>query len=66
MSALRNRDPKVSGAARGTLITVLVILAIALGAFLWLRGPGPMEFAPDRRARSLSIMRPIPPVFQRR
>ena len=45
MSALRNRDPKVSGAARGTLITVLVILAIALGAFLWLRGPGPMEFA---------------------
>ena len=49
MSALRNRDPKVSGAARGTLITVLVILAIVLGAVLWLRGPGPMEFAPGQR-----------------
>jgi len=49
MSALRNRDPKVSGAARVTLITVLVILAIVLGAVLWLRGPGPMEFAPGQK-----------------
>ena len=49
MSALRNRDPKVSGAARGTLVTVLVILAIVLGAVLWLRGPGPMEFAPGHK-----------------
>jgi len=44
MSTPRNWDPKVRGAARGTLITVLVILAIVLGAVLWLRGPGPMEF----------------------
>jgi mono/diheme cytochrome c family protein len=49
MSALSNRDPKVRGAARGTLITVLVILAILLGAVLWLRGPGPMEFAPGQK-----------------
>jgi mono/diheme cytochrome c family protein len=49
MSAPRNRDPKVRGAARGTLITVLVILAIVLGAVLWMRGTGPMEFAPGQR-----------------
>jgi mono/diheme cytochrome c family protein len=49
MSAPRNRDPKVRGAARGTLITVLVILAIVLGAVLWLRGTGPMEFAPGQK-----------------
>ena len=49
MSALRNRDPKVSGAARGTLIAVLVILAIVLGAVLWLRGTGPLEFAPGQK-----------------
>jgi mono/diheme cytochrome c family protein len=49
MSALGNRDPKVSGAARGTLITVLVIVAIVLGAVVWLRGPGPMEFAPGQK-----------------
>jgi mono/diheme cytochrome c family protein len=49
MSALRNRDPRVSGAARGTLITVLVILAIVLAAVLRLRGPGPMEFAPGQK-----------------
>ena len=49
MSALRNRDPKVSGAARGTLIAVLVILALVLGAVLWLRGTGPMEFAPGQK-----------------
>lgn len=49
MSALRNRDRKVSGAARGTLITILLILAIALGAVVWLRGPGPMEFAPGQK-----------------
>jgi mono/diheme cytochrome c family protein len=49
MSTLRNRDPKVSGAARGTLIAVLVILAIVLAAVFWLRGPGPMEFAPGQR-----------------
>jgi mono/diheme cytochrome c family protein len=49
MSTLRNWDPKVRGAARGTLITVLVILAIVLGAVLWLRGPGPMEFAPGQK-----------------
>ncbi len=49
MSALHNLDPKVSGAARGTLITVLVILAIVLGAVLWLRGTGPMEFAPGQK-----------------
>jgi mono/diheme cytochrome c family protein len=48
MSALRDRDPRVSGAARGTLITVLVILAIVLAAIFWLRGPGPMEFAPGQ------------------
>ena len=49
MSMLRIRDPKVGGAARGTLITVLVILAIVVGAVLWLRGPGPMEFAPGQK-----------------
>ena len=49
MSMLRIWDPKVGGAARGTLITVLVILAIVLGAVLWLRGPGPMEFAPGQK-----------------
>jgi len=49
MSALRNRHPKVRGAARGTLITVLVILAIVVGAVLWLRGPGPMDFAPGQK-----------------
>jgi mono/diheme cytochrome c family protein len=49
MSALRYRDPKGSGAARGRLITVLVILAIVLGAALWVRGPGPMDFAPGRK-----------------
>jgi mono/diheme cytochrome c family protein len=49
MSTLRNRDPKVSGAARGTLITVLVIVAIVLAAVFWLRGPGPMEFAPGQK-----------------
>jgi mono/diheme cytochrome c family protein len=49
MSAPRNRAPKVRGAARGTLITVLVILAIVLGAVLWLRGTGPMEFAPGQK-----------------
>jgi len=49
MSMLRILDPKVGGAARGTLITVLVILAILLGAVLWLRGPGPMEFAPGQK-----------------
>ena len=49
MSMPRIRDPKVGGAARGTLITVLVILAIVVGAVLWLRGPGPMEFAPGQK-----------------
>ena len=49
MSMLRIRDPKVGGAARGTLITVLVILAIVVGAVLWLRGPGPMEFAAGQK-----------------
>ncbi len=49
MSTPRNWDPKVRGAARGTLITVLVILAIVLGAVLWLRGPGPMEFTPGQK-----------------
>jgi mono/diheme cytochrome c family protein len=49
MSALGNRDPKVSGAARGTLITVLLILAIMLAAVLWLRGTGPMEFASGQK-----------------
>ncbi len=49
MSALRNRDPKISGAARGTLITVLVILAIVLAAVFWVRGPGPMDFAPGQK-----------------
>jgi mono/diheme cytochrome c family protein len=49
MSAPRNRDPRVRGAARGTLITVLVILAIVLGTVLWLRGTGPMEFAPGQK-----------------
>ena len=49
MSALGNRDPRGSGAARGTLITILLILAIALGAVVWLRGPGPMEFAPGQK-----------------
>ena len=49
MSMLRTRDPKVGGAVRGTLITVLVILAIVVGAVLWLRGPGPMEFAPGQK-----------------
>jgi mono/diheme cytochrome c family protein len=49
MSAPRNRDPKVRGAARGTLITVLVILAIVLGAVLWMRGTGPMEFAAGQK-----------------
>jgi mono/diheme cytochrome c family protein len=48
MSAQHNRDPKVRGAARGTFITILVILAIVLGAVLWLRGPGPMDFAPGQ------------------
>ena len=49
MSALRNRHPKASGAARGTLVTVLVILAIVLAAVFWVRGPGPMEFAPGQK-----------------
>ena len=49
MSTRRIRDPTVGGAARGTLITVLVILAIVVGAVLWLRGPGPMEFAPGQK-----------------
>jgi mono/diheme cytochrome c family protein len=49
MSALRNRDPKISGAARGTLITVLVILAIVLAAVFRVRGPGPMDFAPGQK-----------------
>ena len=49
MSTLRNRDPRVSGAARGTLITILVILAIVLAAIFWLRGPEPMEFAPGQK-----------------
>jgi mono/diheme cytochrome c family protein len=49
MSAPGNWDRKVSGAARGRLITVLVILAIVFGAVLWLRGPGPMDFAPGQR-----------------
>jgi mono/diheme cytochrome c family protein len=49
MSAPRNRDPKVSGAARGTLITVLVILAIVLAAVFWLRGPAPMDFVPGQK-----------------
>ena len=49
MSMLRILDPKVGGAARGTLITVLVILAIVVGAVFWLRGPGPMEFAPGQK-----------------
>ena len=47
--SMRIRDPKVGGAARGTLITVLVILAIVVGAVFWLRGPGPMEFAPGQK-----------------
>ena len=49
MSTRRIRDPTVGGAARGTLITVLVILAIVVGAVFWLRGPGPMEFAPGQK-----------------
>ena len=38
MSTLRNRDPKVSRAASGTLITVLVILAIVLGNIAYFAG----------------------------
>src|SRR5438874_7600520 len=47
--SMRILDPMVGGAARGTLITVLVTLAIVVGAVLWLRGPGPMEFAPGQK-----------------
>ena len=49
MNAQHNRDPKVRGAARGTFITILVVLGIVLGAVMWLRGPGPMEFAPGQK-----------------
>src|SRR4029077_10871000 len=48
MNAQHNRDPKVRGAARGTFITILVVLGIVLGAVMWLRGPGPMEFGPGQ------------------
>src|SRR4029077_1221580 len=49
MNAQHNRDPKVRGAARGTFITILVVLGIVLGAVMWLRGPGPMEFGPGQK-----------------
>jgi mono/diheme cytochrome c family protein len=45
MNAAGDGHLRVRGAARGALIAVLAILAIAFGALLWLRGPGPMDFA---------------------
>jgi len=49
MRALSNRDLTARGAARATLITLLAIVAVVLGAVLWLRGPGPMDFAPGQK-----------------